>query len=125
MEKSEGEKALEAEQKVRQRRGLGPKDELAVPKLWARVNESGGDVGTENYDLVYRPMCLDAHPTVQGMVLALAAPEERRLERSLAMVAMACINIIVTCSQMLGRNDWKPVREELFTMLGVNAPKIS
>jgi hypothetical protein len=56
-------------------------------------------------------------------VLALGAPEERRLERSLAMVAMACINIIVTCSQMLGRADWKPMREELFKLLGVEAPK--
>lgn len=118
--KEGGSKVLAAGQEVRARRKLGDKGKLNVPHLKARIQESGGNPGVANYDVMFRLMCLDAHASIQSLMWAVQGPNEENLGRNLAMASLTSVLLIKACSELMGRSDWwRPIREEVFAKLGI------
>jgi hypothetical protein len=113
------DEANEAEARVRERRGLGPKDDMRNPNLYERAVQAGGKALEENYALFYRPMCLDAHPTIQAMMWAIEGQGDYEAGKALFMVFASAVTLIDACCQLMGRTDFPPVKTALYKNLNL------
>lgn len=91
---------------ARKRRGLSG---TASYKLKVRdlAKESGGDPGEENYDLFYRTLCFDAHPTLHSAIRLLDETKDPVFwhERSLYFATAAATLLLDSAFRLMGVED--------------------